>query len=137
MARRWITYKGRKILIEDNGTKYDAMKRVDAQIAQEEADRREREIAEAEKRQAELNAREERKKTPKYSDMSIVLGKDGKYYEVWEGYFDKNSGEVLYEALAVDRNGKYDMDNPNWKYGYGSTEISQKDIQKLIKKGKG
>ena len=80
---RWITYQGRHILLEDGENKVQAVSRYNKQLAKEEADRREREIAEREEKRKRA---EERKQIPKYSDGTMVLGKDGKYYKVYEGY---------------------------------------------------
>ena len=135
MARRWITYKGRKILIEDKENKLQAQARVDAQIAKEEADRREREIAERAEQIKKLNEQEERKKTPKYADGTMVLGKDGKYYKVYEGYYQEDDKTVYYTAEPVTPTGKLNMpDDPeDDRWSMFPSEIDQKDIQKKVK----
>ena len=130
---RWITYQGRHILLEDGENKVQAVSRYNKQKAKEEADRREREIAEREEKQKKA---EERKKTPKYENGTIVQTKDGKYYRVWDGYYqtDGETGSVYYDAEPVTADGKLDMpDDPDdYRWSSFPSEIDQRDIQKKI-----
>lgn len=133
---RWITYQGRHILLEDGENKVQAVSRYNKQLAKDEADRREREIAEREERVRKLN---EKKKIPKYADGTIVLGKDGKYYRVYEGYYhdyeDNGNGSIYYDAEPVTPNGKLDMpDDPDdYRWSSFPQELDQRDIQKKVR----
>lgn len=133
---RWITYQGRHILLEDGESKVQAVSRYNKKLAEDEADRREREIAEREERIRKLN---EKKKTPKYADGTIVLGKDGKYYRVYEGYYhdyeDNGNGSIYYDAEPVTPNGKLDMPDDPYDDRWSSfpQELDQRDIQKKVR----
>lgn len=132
-SNRYVLYDGKQIKLDEGETKPQAIARYKAQIAQEEADALEaKRIA---KEEADAR-RAERRKTVKYNDGTIVLGKDGKYYEVFEGYYHPENDSVYYEAVPCTLDGKWDLPDDPDDYRWadiGNLEIDQKDIQRKVK----
>ena len=126
-SNRYVLYEGQQLALQDGETKPQAVSRFRAQKAQEEADALEaKRIADE---MAERKAKSQQR--VKYKDGTIVLGKDGKYYEVWQGYYYAPDNEVYYEAFPCLEDGK-----PDWgeiDSGGVGTELGQKDIQRKIK----
>lgn len=127
-AARYTTYQGKQIRINDGETTPEAVTRYRNQIAKEESDRLEaKRIAEEEK----SAAREQRRKTPRYADGTIVLDKDGKYYQIYNGYYAEYYDDIAYDAVPCTETGKWIT--PRNDYEDLTVEIYQKDIQKKIK----
>lgn len=127
-AARYTTYQGHQIRVNDGETTPEAITRYRNQIAKEESDRLEAErIAKEEK----LAAREQRRKTPRYSDGTIVLDKDGEYYQVYDGYYAEYYDDIAYDAVPCTETGKWIT--PRNDYEDLTVEIYQKDIQRKIK----
>lgn len=128
-AARYTTYQGKQIRINEGETTPEAITRYKNQLAQEETDRLEAErVAKEEK----LAARDQRRKTPKYADGTIVLGKDGKYYQVYDGYYAEQYDDIAYDAVPCTETGKWIT--PRNDYEDLTVEIYQReDIQRKIK----
>lgn len=125
---RYVMYDGQQIALEEGETKPQAISRYRAQVAQEEADALEaKRIA---KEEAEAR-RAERRKTPRYADGTVVLGKDGKYYQVYDGYYAEYYDDIAYDAVPCTETGKWIT--PRNDYEDLFVEIYQKDIQRKIK----
>ena len=94
----------------------------------EESDRLETErLAKEEK----LAAREQRRKLPKYADGTVVLTKDGEYFQVYDGYYSEYDDDIAYDAVPCTETGKWIT--PRNDYEDLTVEIYQKDIQRKIK----
>lgn len=132
-SSRYTNYQGQLIPVNDGETPMQAKNRYKAQLDKEESDRLAEESArlDAERisREEKAKARNERKKIPKYKDGDLVLGKDGKYYKLYEPYYHEPDDTVYYEAFTCDEFGNL-IDN---SWGFNSFEIDQKDIQRKIK----
>lgn len=128
-AARYTTYQGKQIRVNDGETTPEAITRYRNQIAKEESDKLEAErVAKEEK----LAAREQRRKIPRYANGTIVLGKDGKYYQVYDGYYVEQYDDIAYEAVPCTETGKWIT--PRNDYEDLTIEIYQReDIQKKIK----
>ena len=125
-SNRYVLYEGQQLALQNGETKPQAVSRFRAQKAQEEADALEaKRIADE---MAERKAKSQQR--VKYKDGTIVLGKDGKYYEVWQGYYHSPDKEVYYEAFPCLEDGK-----PDWNEidaGGVGYELGQKEIQRKI-----
>lgn len=126
-SAHYTTYQGHQIRVNEGETTSQAITRYRNQLVQDEADRLEVErIAKEEK----SVAREQRRKTPKYADGTIVLGKNGKYYQVYDGYYVEYYDDIAYDAVPCTETGKW---IPDLEFGDVSEEIYQRDIQRKIK----
>ena len=126
-SARYTTYQGHQVRVNDGETTPQAISRYRQQIAQEEADRLESErLAKEEK----LAAKELRRKTPKYTDGTIVLTKDGEYFQVYEGYYSEYDNDIAYEAVPCTETGKWVTPRNDWEDL--TIEIYQKDIQRKV-----
>jgi len=80
---KWVTMHGRHVYIEDGQTVEQALARDSKKFAKEEADRREKEIAEREKNTEKLTAEKNANEAPTYTKdgvtYSIERSKDGVY----------------------------------------------------------
>lgn len=131
-AARYTTYQGKQIRINDGETTPEAITRYRNQVAKEEADRLESErLAKEEKERA----RAERRKIPKYQEGDIVLGKDGKYYELFMPYYHDKDETVYYTSVPTTPEGEWDIpeDEDDYRWATVGQEIDQKDIQRKIK----
>ena len=127
-SAHYTTYQGHQIQVNEGETTPQAVTRYRNQVAKEEADRLEaKRIA----KEAKSAAREQRRKTPKYADGTVVLDKDGNYYQVYEGYYAEQYNDVAYDAVPCTKTGRWVT--PKNDYEDLSVEIYQKDIQKKIK----
>lgn len=71
---RWVTYQGRKIFIEDGDTAESVYAKQSKKLADEESDRQERQIAERQREQEELNAENPATKKPRMSGYDPKYG---------------------------------------------------------------
>ena len=127
-SARYTTYQGKQIRINDGETTSEAITRYRNQIAKEESDRLETErLAKKEK----LAVREQRRKLPKYADGTVVLTKDGEYFQVYDGYYSEYDDDIAYDAVPCTETGKWLT--PRNDYEDLTVEIYQKDIQRKIK----
>jgi len=128
-SAHYTTYQGHQIRVNEGETTPQAITRYKNQIAKEESDKLEAErVAKEEK----LAAREQRRKIPRYANGTIVLGKDGKYYQVYDGYYVEQYDDIAYEAVPCTETGKWIT--PRNDYEDLTIEIYQReDIQKKIK----
>ena len=134
-STRYTTYQGQQIPVNDGETSLQAKNRFRDQLAKEEADRLEAErIAKEEKERA----RAEQRRTPKYQENDIVLGKDGKYYELFEPYYHEPDDTVYYSAIPTNAEGKWDIpeDDDDYRWSSFGDEINQRDIQKRVRKSR-
>ena len=127
-SAHYTTYQGHQIRVNEGETTPQAITRYKNQIAREESDKLEAErVAKEEK----LAAREQRRKTPKYTDGTIVLTKDGEYFQVYEGYYSEYDNDIAYDAVPCTETGKWITPRNDWEDL--TIEIYQKDIQRKIK----
>lgn len=134
-SAHYTTYQGHQIRVNEGETTPQAITRYRNQLAQEEADRLESErLAKEEKERV----RAERRKIPKYQEGDIVLGKDGKYYEVFMPYYHDKDETVYYSSVPTTPEGEWDIpeDEDDYRWATMGQEIDQKDIQRRIKKAK-
>lgn len=127
-STRYTTYQGHQIQVNDGETTPQAVTRYRNQVANEEGDRLEAErLAKEEK----LAARETRRKTPKYADGTVVLTKDGEYFQVYDGYYCEYYDDIAYDAVPCTETGKWVTPRNEWEDL--TIEIYQKDIQRKVK----
>lgn len=130
-SARYTTYQGHQIRVNDGETTPQAVTRYRNQVAQEEADRLEAErLAKEEK----LAARAQRHKTPRYADGTIVLTKDGEYFQVYDGYYSEYDDDIEYDAVPCTETGKWVTPRNDWEDL--TINLYQKDIQRKVKEAK-
>lgn len=127
-SARYTNYQGHQIRVNDGETTPQAVTRYRNQVAQEEADRLE---AERFAREEKLAVRETRRKTPKYADGTVVLTKDGEYFQVYDGYYSEYDNDIAYDAVPCTETGKWVTPRNEWEDL--TIEIYQKDIQRKVK----
>lgn len=127
-SARYTQYQGKQIKVGEGETTAQAISRYKSQIEQEEADRLASEKAEKE---AKALARAERRKTPKYANGTIVLTKDGEYFQVYDGYYSEYDHDIEYDAVPCTETGKWRT--PKNYYDDLTLPLYQKDIQRKIK----
>ena len=131
-SARYVNYEGKMLPVKEGESGLQAIKRYKAQLAEEEANRLESERLAKEAKEAE---RAEKRKIPKYKDHTIVLTKDGEYYQVYDGYYFPPYDTVMYSAMPCNPDGKWDYyeDEDDYRWSNVPTELDQKDIQKKIR----
>lgn len=138
-SARYVRYEGKMLPVNEGESGLQAIKRYKAQLAEEEANRLESErLAKEEARlakEAKDAERAEKKKIPKYKDHTIVVTKDGEYYQVYDGYYFPEYDTIMYSAMPCDPNGKWDYyeDEDDYRWSDVPTELDQEDIKKKIR----
>lgn len=130
-ATKLFNYQGKMLRAEEGESKVDTINRYKAMWEQEAADKAEADrLAKEEKatRQAE------RRKTPRYKEGTVVMTKDGDYYQVFEPYYNKYTDEVFYDGVPCDEKGNWILDLLD--QGPISEEISQQDIKRKVKESR-
>ena len=100
-AGKWITMHGRHVYMEDGQTVEQALAKVDKKFAKEEADRREKEIAEREKETEKLTAEKNANESPTYK-------KDGVVYSI-----ERSKGGVYLNSKIGNKLTKSKISNAN------------------------
>jgi len=131
-SARYVNYEGKLLPVKEGESGLQAIKRYKAQLAEEEASRLESERLAKEAKEAE---RAEKRKIPKYKDHTIVLTKDGEYYQVFDGYYFQPYDTVMYSAMPCSPDGKWDYyeDEDDYRWSDVPTELDQRDIQRKIR----
>lgn len=127
-SAHYTTYQGHQIKVNEGETTPQVITRYKEQVTKEEADRLEAaRIAKEEK----ALAKEQRRKTPKYSDGTIVITKDGEYFQVYDGYYSEYDDDIEYDAVPCTETGKWWT--PKNYYDDLTLPLYQKEIQRKIK----
>jgi len=138
-SARYVNYDGKLLRVNDGESGLNAINRYKTQLAEEEANRLESErLAKEEARlakEAKEAERAEKRKIPKYKDHTIVLTKDGEYYQVFDGYYFQPYDTVMYSAMPCSPDGKWDYyeDEDDYRWSDVPTELDQRDIQRKIR----
>lgn len=127
-SARYTQYQGKQIKVGEGETTAQAISRYKSQIAQEEANRL---ASEKSEKEAKALARAERRKTPKYADGTVVITKDGEYFQVYDGYYSEYDDDIEYDAVPCTETGKWRT--PKNYYDDLTLPLYQKEIQRKIK----
>lgn len=132
-SNRYVLYEGKQIKLDEGETKPQAIARYKAQIAQEEADALEAKRLAKEEADAR---RDERRKTVRYPDDTVVLLKDGRYCQLYNGYYHKDDDTVYYDFMPCNPNGDWDCnawEDDDYRWSSIPDEVDQRDIQRKVK----
>lgn len=131
-SARYVNYEGKLLPVNEGESGLQAIKRYKAQLAEAESNRLESERLAKEAKDAE---RAEKRKIPKYKDHTIVVTKDGEYYQVYDGYYFPEYDTVMYSAMPCNPDGKWDYyeDEDDYRWSDVPTELDQRDIQRKIR----
>jgi len=132
-SNRYVLYDGKQLALQDGETKSQAVSRYKAQVAKEEADALEAKRIAKEEKEARRN---ERRRTVRYPEGSVVLTKDGKYYQLYNGYYSEHFDTVFYDCMPCDSKGTWGFDgwdDDDYRWSSVPDEIDQLDIKKRVK----
>lgn len=130
---RYVTYQGKQLKLENGETKSQAVSRYREQLAKEEADRIENKRLAKEERESRSA---ERRRTVRYPEGTVVLTKDGRYCQLYNGYYSEADDTVFYDFMPCNSDGKWDCkdwSDDDYRWSSIPEEIDQRDIQRKIR----